>query len=178
MRRRRFVCRRDAHQTLDRQFQGLTAQRDKRRRLAWPDAGLLRLFTGVYLDEQGRMAPATVELRPQHMREFRPIQRMDCVEQLHGLTYLVRLERPDQMQRATGVFGFQSRPFGPGLLNAILSEYRLTGGEDGAASISKVLETATSVVKGPGEWAAFLAAATRARISLSAWTEADSCGSG
>ena len=39
------------------------------------------------------------------------------------------------MQRATGVFGFQSRPFGPGLLNAILSEYRLTGGEDGADGV-------------------------------------------
>ena len=93
MRRRRFFRRRNAHQTLHGQFQVIAAKCDKRRRITWPNAGLLGLFAGVYLDEEAWSAATPIEFVPQGVRELGPIQRMDGVKQLYGFTHLVGLKR-------------------------------------------------------------------------------------
>ena len=55
MRRRRLVDRRDAHQPGNDEAVCVAAARKERIRLAGRDAGLLRFFTGVELDEQLRL---------------------------------------------------------------------------------------------------------------------------
>ena len=58
---------------------------------------------------------------------------MDGLEQGHRLLGLVRLQRADQMQFeaaiARAVTGDKRRPFGLGLLDAILAEHALAGGD-------------------------------------------------
>jgi hypothetical protein len=67
---------------------------------------------------------------------------VDRIEQRHGFLGLVRLELADQMELDPGSRLAQLRPFGLGLLHAILAEDALAGGDQrlGSPRRSWVLE--------------------------------------
>ena len=91
MRRSRLMRRRDAHQTAHRQLQLIPAMDDEMRCIGGHNAGLLRLFAGVDLNQKRQYAPAPGELRLQGFRQPGAIERLDHVEQAHRLAHLVGL---------------------------------------------------------------------------------------
>src|SRR6185312_10911187 len=125
MRRRCVVERRNAHQAGDREAVTLAAGGDEAVGLLRLNAGFLGLGAGIDLDEQRRAA-----LLPRHFLGERrgkavAVERMDGVEQGDGVARLVGLQRPDQVQRDAVMARQQRRPFGLGLLHAVLAEHAL-----------------------------------------------------
>ena len=122
MQRGFFIRRRDAHQPGHRQAQ-IAAQRNKPVGLRGQHPGFLFLFPGVHLDEQ-RRAMAQLLCQPRNgLRQFRAVQRMDDIKQLHCLARLVALQRPDQMQLNTFILFTKARPLARRLLHPILTEH-------------------------------------------------------
>src|SRR5271154_102635 len=134
MRRLGFIRGRDAHQARNRQPVAVVAGGEEAVGVLRQHAGLLRLRPGIDLGEQHRAPALFGDLLGQRLGEAWPIDRMDGVEQNHRLLGLVRLQRADEMQFeaaiARAVTGKQWRPFGLGLLDAILAEHALPGSDD------------------------------------------------
>jgi len=123
--------RRDAHQAGHIEFELIAAERHERRRLPGQHAGLLRLRSGVDLDEEREPLALALHLLGDGARDLFPVDGVDGVEQLDRLLGLVGLQRADQMQFDLGKFGFQRRPFGLRLLHAVLAEAALAGLQNG-----------------------------------------------
>ncbi len=56
---------------------------------------------------------------------------MNHVEEIHGLSGLVRLQRSDEVERDVAVAGSKVRPLAGGLLHAVLSEKTMPFVENG-----------------------------------------------
>ncbi len=127
VRSRRLVEWRDAHQPGNRQAVIVPAGAQERIRIFGQDAGLLRFGAGIDLDEQRGRASLLADFLRQRFAQARAVDRMNGVEQRHRFLRLVRLQRPDQVQRQPVVTRPDLRPFGLGLLHAILAEHPLAG---------------------------------------------------
>ncbi len=75
---------------------------------------------------EARHAPVRFRHRlAQRLDQAGPVQRMDRIEQRHGIVRLVRLQLADQMQPHIGIGVAQGRPFALCLLHAVLAEMAL-----------------------------------------------------
>ena len=83
---------------------------------------LLRLLAGVDLDEAGQSAPLAVHLPGQRLREPRPVQGLDHIEQGHRLLRLVGLNRADHVQPQVRVALAPRGPARQRLLDVVLAE--------------------------------------------------------
>ena len=86
-----LVDRRDAHQPDDRQPELVPALGDEPVRLGRHDPGLLRLLADVDLDQAGRAPPAMLHFLGEGLRQPRPVDALDHVEQSHRVAHLVGL---------------------------------------------------------------------------------------
>lgn len=111
MRRRRFVRGRNAHKPPDRKLEPFPAKRDECGRFVRTYPGLLRFLAGVHLDEQQRNALSAIELGTERMRELRPVERMNGIEQRDRLADLVALQWPNEMKLQIRIIIFKGRPF-------------------------------------------------------------------
>ena len=124
---RALVVGRDAHEAGDRQLQPVAAQGDEGFCLARQDAGLLRLFPDIDLDEKRRQARAARRLGREGVREPLAVERLDDVEQGQGVAQLVGLQRPDEVQLDAAIALLQRRPAPLRLLHTVLREHTLAG---------------------------------------------------
>ena len=161
--RRLLVDRRNAHQAAHRQRQLLSAGPHQAIGLFRHDAGFLRLFAGVHLDEQLRAAPLIACRLGNRAGEIRPVHRLDHVEQADGAANLVTLKRADQMQDEIGEIAPERRPLRFRFLNPVFAK-RAVARRPAPAEASRgwVLPTATSVTASAGRPAVSAAAAIRA----------------
>ena len=120
-----FLCRRDAHQSLDGQSMNLAASRDKTVRLARIDARLLLLQPGVDLYVKAQRATLLRDFLRKFGGDLLAVHALDDVEQRHRLPGLVGLQRADEMQLDAGKLLPQRRPFGHRLLHAVLAEHTM-----------------------------------------------------
>lgn len=127
-----FIGGRDAHQARNRQRVVHAARVDEGERFARGDAGLLRFFAGVDLDEEFRRSAGAFDFDGEGFGQARPVERVDGVEQSDGLARFVGLQRADEVKVETGVCGLELREFRLRFLDAVLAEGALTGGEGGA----------------------------------------------
>lgn len=89
------------------------------------NASLLRLFARVHLDEQVRRAPELFCSVAQCPHDLWPVDRLDHIEQGHGIFGFVTLQWPDQMKlEAFDIATF--RPVVLCLLDTVLAEHALT----------------------------------------------------
>jgi hypothetical protein len=124
-----LVERRNAHQAFDRQAEPIAALYDERVRLGGHDSGFLRFLAGVDLDQAGRATPGVFHFLGQGLSEPRPVDRFDHIENRNGVTHLVRLQRPDQVQGEIRKLLAQDRILCLRLLDAILAVDAMTGRE-------------------------------------------------
>jgi hypothetical protein len=89
-------------------------------------AALLRLFADVDLDKARNLPTLLVERPCKRSDEAWPVERMDQVEQPHGILCLVRLKLADQVERNVGIGFAQGGPLALRLLHAVLAEMPLT----------------------------------------------------
>lgn len=120
---------RNAHQAVDFQVAFIAGKGEQGLKSSRRDTGLLRLLTGIDLDEQARTTPDPFHGRRKRTGEFRPVERLDDVEQRHGIAGLVGLQRADKVQLKIRIRRPPMRPATMRLLNAILPEDALTGGQ-------------------------------------------------
>jgi len=130
MRLRSLLDWRNTHEAAYGEAEFLTALPVKRLRLVQGNPGLLRLVSGVDLDEKLGRPLLGVDLAGDGAGDFRPVDRMDDIEQSHGVPGLVGLKWPDEMQLDIRVTFADRRPFAFGFLNAILPKTFLTGIDD------------------------------------------------
>src|SRR6185437_12096165 len=102
MQRRLLRRRRNAHQPVDGESEA-AASLDEAVGLGGRDPGLLRLGAGIHLDQELRASALALDLAPQRLGEPRPVERLDDVEERHGLLDLVGLQRADEMQHEIGM---------------------------------------------------------------------------
>ena len=135
MRPRRLTDGRDAHQTFDREaIDGATGP-EEGVGVAGNHARLLRLFAGIDLDvEPGRPA-LLLNFARQDPRELFTIQRLDDIEEGHGLRGLVGLQRPDQVEIHLIA---PISPTSHGLLDPVLAEHSLPRGKDRGDSFPRL----------------------------------------
>ena len=95
------------------------------------DTGLLLLFACIHLNEELQFAILPFHFLGQDLRDLGPVDRMDHIEQRHGVARLVRLQRTDQMQFDSGIADLQVRPFTLRFLDAVLAEHPLPGVQHG-----------------------------------------------
>ena len=88
---RLLVDRRDAHQAGDIQLQVIAAHRYKGSGLLWRNACLLRFLAGVDLNEELERLGLLCHFSSNGFGDLDPVDRVDCIEQLHRLLDLVRL---------------------------------------------------------------------------------------
>ena len=91
--------------------------------------GFLPLGAGIDLNEQARALPKPGHFLGQRLADRSPVDGVDEVEQRDRIPRLVRLKRADQVQLDTGEALLERRPFGLGLLHAVLAEYAMTRGD-------------------------------------------------
>jgi hypothetical protein len=137
-----FVGRRQAHQAGDRQPEFVPAPSNEIVRLLRQHARLLRLATGIDLDQQSRSAALPGDLLGQRLGQAWTVQGMNHVEQRHRLARLVGLQGPNQMQLDIRVEVLQRRPFGLGLLHPVLAEHPLTSRDHGFNGLAPERRTA------------------------------------
>ena len=131
MRASRLVRWRDAHQSADIEPALARGNVEQRVKLVHRHTGLLRLVSGIDLNEAGHLPADLVHRLAQLTRELWPVQRLDHVEKRDRIFRLVGLQRSDKVK-------FQSRdagaPVGPVrmcLLNAVFAEHKLARGNCG-----------------------------------------------
>ena len=122
----RLIHRRNAHETLDRQSVLFAAGFDEAIGLLRQNPRLLRLRPGIDLHIKARRFSAAVDFRRQRDGKLFPVQRLDHIEQRHGLFHLVGLERPNEVQLEIRIRGTQRGPLALGLLHAVLAEDALS----------------------------------------------------
>ena len=138
MQRRLLVDRRDAHQPDHRQLVHVAAGGDEGVEIGRQDARLLRLLAGVDLDEAGRPLAGALHLLGEGRGQPLAVDRLDDVEQGHGVARLVGLQRPDQVQLEIGIFRLERGEFLLGLLHAVLAEHALADLEQLAHALGAV----------------------------------------
>jgi len=117
----------DAHQAFDGKTEVFATERDELIGLRWNHAGLLRLLSGIDLNEEARVLAGSRHLLGESARKLGAIDRLDRIEQRDRLAHLVGLERSDEMELDICVALLQCGPFRMRLLHAILAELALTG---------------------------------------------------
>ena len=135
MQRRLLVDRRDAHQPDDRQLVDVAAGGDEGVEIGRQDARLLRLLAGIDLDEAGGPLAGPFHLLGERAGQALAVDRLDDVEQGHGIARLVGLQRTDQVQLEVGIFGLERGKLLLRLLHAVLAEHALAGVEQLADAI-------------------------------------------
>ena len=100
--RRLLVDRRDAHQPDDRQLVDVAAGGDEGIDVVRQDAGLLRLLAGVDLDVAVGPPAGAFHFLGERRGQPLAVDRLDDVEQGHGIARLVGLQRTDQVQLEVG----------------------------------------------------------------------------
>jgi len=125
--RRFFVLRRDAHQTDHVETLHAATFFDERRCLLWGDAGLLRLFARVDLNETCHVAFGPAAGLGNGAGQFRAIDGFDHVEQGDSIAHLVGLQRADQVEPAIEMGGLKGGPFSLGFLDAVFTEDEVPG---------------------------------------------------
>src|SRR5471032_1445187 len=133
-----FVDRRDAHQPDDRQLVSVAAGGDEGIEVGRQHACLLWFFAGVDLDEAGGALAGLLHLLGQGRGEAVAVDRLDDVEQSHGIARLVGLQRADQMKLEVGILGLERGEFLFRLLDAVLAEHALADGEQFADPVGAV----------------------------------------
>jgi hypothetical protein len=117
------------------------AARAARQRQTPPFCGSSPILT--WMKQSGRL-PLSAIAFGQGCDERRAIDRMDRVEQRHGVRRLVRLKLPDQMQTDIVSRGLERGPFRRRLLHPVLAEHAL-------ASIDQRLDRGGVVRLGHGD---------------------------
>jgi|GEM_PF-450480 bifunctional lysine-specific demethylase and histidyl-hydroxylase MINA len=124
--RRGLVDRRDTHQALDRQLER-PAFGDKAIGLGRDNAGFLGLLACVDLHEAPARHPDAGKLPRQMLGQFRPVDRLDHIEQRDRILDLVGLQRPHEVKLEVFDAVSSPLPMGLGLLDAVFAEHALTG---------------------------------------------------
>lgn len=133
---RRFAHRRNAHQPLHRQGKVSADPVEEGVGVGGEHAGLLGLFTGIHLDQEAWQSPGPLGCSEKGQGQPVPVEALDDVEEGRGGLGLVGLERPDQPQlKALPAAG----PAGLGLLDAILTEDPVPGGNHGSDGLPGLL---------------------------------------
>ena len=127
MRRRLLVNRRHAHQPDDRQAESVAAFDDKRS----ASAGMIPAFCGsspvlTSIKQGGRRPLRSISLASD-VRQPRPVDALDHVEERDRVRDLVGLQWSDQVQGEIGKFLAQLRVFCLRLLHTVLAEDAMAG---------------------------------------------------
>ena len=133
---RRFAHRRNAHQPLHRQGKVTADPVEEGVCVGGEHAGLLGLLTRIHLDQEPWQSPGLLGCSDKGQGQPVPVQALDDVEEGRGGLGLVGLERPDEPQlEAFPAAG----PAGLGLLDAILTEHPVPGGDHGGDGLPGLL---------------------------------------
>ena len=124
-----LVDRRNAHQTGNRQFEFLLAHGDEACRVGRHHARLLRLLSGIDLDEQLQPLALFRHFGGDGMCDLRPVNGVNGIEQLHGFFGLVRLQWSDQVQLHVRKSSLERGPLRLRFLHPVLPKYALPGFE-------------------------------------------------
>ncbi len=124
---RRFVDGRDRHQPVDHKTVRDAAPLDEQGGLFGSDPRLLRLATGIHLDQQVGPASLLGRFGGDRRRDPVAIEAVDRIEQPHRVRRLVRLQRPDQVEPEVRIGLLQRRPFPHRLLDTIFAELPVPG---------------------------------------------------
>ncbi len=127
MRRRIFVRGRNTHQAGDAKAMLVTAGRDEPVRIRRRRAGFLRLFAGIDLQIQIRIAPLRLDFSSQNARKLDPVHGMDRIKQGDRILRLVGLQRADQMNLCIGKSLSERRPFFLRLLHSVFTKDAVSG---------------------------------------------------
>src|SRR5690606_7681977 len=127
MRRRLLVLGRDAHEADDGKPVLAATGLDEGVGLGRQHARLLRLGTGIHLDQAFGAPSRALHLVSQRLGEAGAVDRLDDVEELDRLPDLVRLQWADQVERQAFEPLAKRRPATRRLLDAVLAEYPLPG---------------------------------------------------
>ncbi len=100
-------------------------------------AAFLRFLADVDLDEARHLPPRLVHRAGERGQQRGAVERVDTVEQRHGIVRLVRLELPDQMEFDSRKFFAQRGPFALRLLHPVLAEHALAGGDQRADRLGR-----------------------------------------
>jgi hypothetical protein len=109
----------------------LAAGAEEARHLGARDTGFLRLVADVHLDHHLRPAVLLRHGFGDGLGELRAVQALDDVGQPHGVARLVGLQPADDVKPQGRVAFAQRRELLPRLLDAVLAEDRLAGGQRG-----------------------------------------------
>lgn len=126
--KRGFVLqRRYAHQPGNRQAQIFTAFGDKCISVLGRNARLLIFLARVDLNKTIWPAALRVHFPGQRARQFRPIKRLDDIEQVNRAADFIGLQRADKMERCVRVNFLQAGPLAIRFLNAVLAKHPVSG---------------------------------------------------
>ncbi len=122
MSRRRFINRRNAHETRNRESIRFAASFHE-------IVGRVRRYTGflgfgacVDLDKQERRPTLPLDLFGERGAKARSIDSMNGIEELNGFFRFVRLQRTNQMELHIGKAVTESWPFGAGFLYPVFAK--------------------------------------------------------
>ena len=104
---------------------------DREARIVWlSDKYAARLgLADIHLHKRFNLPSDLVESPGERGHQARPVERMDAIEQAHGVFRLVGLQLSDEMQCRIGKPFAQSGPLGLRLLHPVLAERALAGCE-------------------------------------------------
>jgi hypothetical protein len=122
MRGRRFINRRNAHETRNREPISIAASFQEIVCRLRQYSRFLRFGASVDLDEQDRRPTLPLDLFGKRGAQARSIDSMNCVEDLDGFFRLVRLQRTDQVELHTREAVAERWPFGACLLYAVFAK--------------------------------------------------------
>ncbi|MNX73511.1 hypothetical protein D3C86_1049120 [compost metagenome] len=125
-----FIGRRNAHQSLDLQFQLIPAKGHESNCLTRIDARLLRLKPGIDLNIKPKAAALLAAFLGKRAGDLFAVDALDDIKQRHGIRRLVGLQRADQTQLYGVSLRFQRRPLALRFLHTVFAEYALAGIDD------------------------------------------------
>ena len=131
MKRRVVVTRRNAHQADDGKAERVAGERDEGVETGRQDTALLRLLPGIDLDEKRHPASRFRHRGGELARELCAVERLDDIKKRHRVLGLVRLQMADEMKLEIGMGAAQMRPFLLRLLDPVLAEDAVSGGQGG-----------------------------------------------
>lgn len=130
--------RRDTHQTIRLDPVIRPDEGEEIREIRGGDAGFLRLFAGIDLDENARRPAGLVHRLAQSCGQFRPIECLDHVEEGNGIHRLVGLQGSDQTQFQIRMGRTAVLPVFLGFLDPVFSEDPLSRGEGSVDAVRRL----------------------------------------
>lgn len=132
MQRRFLVDGWNAHKADHRKAQFVAAETDEGIGFPGDYARLLRLLTGVHLDEEAGNGVAAIPDLGELAGQPWPVKTVDEIEQPEGVPHLVGLQGADEMEPNSRKLHFQWRPFRLCLLHPVFAVIKMARRDKGA----------------------------------------------